>query len=433
LAVAFFLFANIKVTNAGVGYGYLLIAFGCLIVVALFRRDPFRSIALRPSAAALLAFMAYFFVRLMIDVGDPDRLKALTVGTSGGVVFALLLGISVSLFMCGLYESQVKTHWRLFAVVLFLIVCTSLSLDTYRAHIANVRADIFLVADNSSYQRPGNFVIMLGLIASTLLAQSMELPKRGKLQNIAAVVAVGMYFALLLVLLITSQLIGSNTGLVVTAFVGVGTLSWIWRPRLKKWKYHALFLGNKLTVLSLIRKSARKLIANVIIAAGVTAALGVTLLSVMHLNLEEFRIVGYSSGTIGGHSLESRIRILRSNFLTQFAYAPLFGNLNADSLTTGAGTYAHSLISMLSHLGIVGSLLFVIYLVAICREQFRGNVHIARYYGSLDMTLLRAIMAVVIVGFALVGTFFTWMPLWFSLGFLFPPIVFRRWFCAPRS
>jgi hypothetical protein len=162
------------------------------------------------------------------------------------------------------------------------------------------------------------------------------------------------------------------------------------------------------------------------IAIAVVVGLAAIVFSYTDLEPHHFRIFGFSEDRFGGNSLTSRVRILTDNFLTQFAYNPVFGNLEVDSLTTGKGSYAHSLVSLLTHLGIAGTSLFVAYLIAIFRELKRPSAMGYRFYNSTDVGMFSIVAFGIILCFASVGTFFHWMPLWFSLGLLFPPLFFRR-------
>ena len=103
----------------------------------------------------------------------------------------------------------------------------------------------------------------------------------------------------------------------------------------------------------------------------------------------------------------------------------MFGNLTADALTTGPGTYAHSLLSVFSHLGLVGAALFTMYLVALYREIMLPPIGLPSFYSGAKYPLFRAMILGGLIGYGLIGTFFTWMPLWFALGLLFPPLISR--------
>ena len=105
----------------------------------------------------------------------------------------------------------------------------------------------------------------------------------------------------------------------------------------------------------------------------------------------------------------------RDNFITQFSYNPLFGNMRVDLLTTGQGTYVHSLLSLLTHLGLVGFTLFVLFLRSLYLQIARPD---QRLQGELKKSYLLfrlfALVAILLAG--LVSAFFVWTPLWFCVG-----------------
>lgn len=432
-AVVLFLFANVQMVNMAGGNAYLAVAFGGIIWAAFARKHPLRSIAVRPSAIPLMAFLTYLLLRVLLDAPEPAELGTLMFGTTGGLLFSLLLGTATSVFLCILHESRSGARQVLFSLI-FLVACVALGFGAYRAHMSSIREDIFLIAGAGSfYQRPGNFMIVVVLIASALLAQATQQPTRhGRPRAVRAIFAL-TYVALLAVLMVISQLLGSNTGFVVILFLGVGTLSWLWRPNIGVWECCAAIRRKKFNAAAALRRSFGRLVTNGLLVAAGMSALGLILLSTAGLHLRQFRIFGFSEGRVGGNSLAGRISLLSRDFLTQFAYDPIFGNLKADVLTTGPGTYAHSLISLLSHVGIVGALLFATYIAVAFRDQVRANLSAAAFYGSVDLNVFRFVAVSVIMGFSLIGTFFTWMPLWFSLGLLFPPVVVLSPAVAPPT
>ena len=152
---------------------------------------------------------------------------------------------------------------------------------------------------------------------------------------------------------------------------------------------------------------------------------GAGFLAYTNLSIEQFRIFGFSQRSLI-YPLLARIDLFEQNFLIQFAYSPVFGNLRVDDLTTGSGSFAHSLISILSHLGIVGGTLFCLYISSLYRELKKAPPFSAWFYTDSDLGVFRIILGLLILGYALVGTFFTWMPLWFSLGLLYPPMLLHR-------
>lgn len=95
-----------------------------------------------------------------------------------------------------------------------------------------------------------------------------------------------------------------------------------------------------------------------------------------------------------------------------------------DALTTGEGTYTHSFIAtLLTHLGIVGFILFFIYLFIAIKEKLKSsnNLYVNNLFALYSLIVFAGIFAI-----ASFGTFVAWVPLWFLLGLIFPPIVFTN-------
>lgn len=125
---------------------------------------------------------------------------------------------------------------------------------------------------------------------------------------------------------------------------------------------------------------------------------------------------------LNNSSVQSRNKIWREYALPELAVNPIFGDLSADQIVTGErGLYIHSLISVQSHLGLVGSILLLGYL-------FNRTLRIVR--GPVSQVL--AISSVVIVLMAFLTSFFTWPVFWFIVGALYMPASAVR-FDPPRT
>ena len=95
--------------------------------------------------------------------------------------------------------------------------------------------------------------------------------------------------------------------------------------------------------------------------------------------------------------------------------------MNVDALTTGAGTYAHSFIlSLLSHLGIVGFSLFLTYIIYSFKEL--KNLEQLNGYFKNIWRLYFIILFCGIFFISNIGTFFIYMTIWFLFGVMFCPI-----------
>jgi hypothetical protein len=412
----------------GAGYTFLTAVVGCAALIIATKRNPAKAIIVRKTATPLLIFLTYFLFKVLLDIPDSSEVKGLTIGTSGGLIFALALGIMVSMLMSTSFEQRSRPVFHALATLSFLALCMWLAVDTYKMHIQFIRDDIFLVdTDARKYQRPGNFVAMVALLASLQFVLinagggwRSSVSRRIHLANLI------VYLILMLVLLLISQLIGSNMGFVFILTTGFATLLWLSRPRLLRLRWARYLVRCDIGPVAMFRKSIHVFLLLSVFLSITLVGAGVVVLSLTNLEVYHFRIFGFSDGTFGARSLMSRMDMLSNNFLTQFAYNPAFGDLNVDSLTTGKGTYAHSLVSVFSHLGIVGAVLFGAYLWSLYKELRRCGGNLQAYYSYTDVSLFRIIAIGIVLGLSLAGTFFTWMPLWFTLGLLFSPLAFRN-------
>ncbi|MBB6012235.1 hypothetical protein HNR59_001580 [Aquamicrobium lusatiense] len=109
--------------------------------------------------------------------------------------------------------------------------------------------------------------------------------------------------------------------------------------------------------------------------------------------------------SIGGSSIQSRVEIWLDRGLEQLSVNPVFGDLAADVVTGSPGYYLHSVFSVQTHLGIIGSLLFF--------PAFAGLVW-SVYSLGVSRTLKSITLPLLIV--AVLASFWTWMPLWFLIG-----------------
>ena len=168
-------------------------------------------------------------------------------------------------------------------------------------------------------------------------------------------------------------------------------------------------------------KLSSKLFGSIFISLFIVFVLLVGLINFFDIDLDQFRIFDFGSGDVS--SVSSRLA-LWDNFLIHFDYNPIFGNMAVDALTTGEGTYVHSFIAtLLTHLGIVGFIFFFIYLFVAIKEKLKSsnNLYVNNLFALYSLIVFAGIFAI-----ASFGTFITWIPLWFLLGLIFPPIVFKN-------
>lgn len=407
---------------------FLAISAACVMIVLATRGGLAENLYFRRSAYFLLAFVTYFLLKALLDIPDLSAVKAMTVGTSGGMIFALIFGLMMAVLIdAGYQERREQLPHSLFTFA-FMAICLLLSFRAYSMHLGMIRQDLFLVdVAQRQYQRPGDFLVIAVLIMSFQLARLCRQEVRQRL--LSQMLLAGTFFAYLAatgLLLVTSQLIGSNKGFAVALGIMVGTVIWALRPSMRRFYLPIIAAQAAPGATGVFARSVPRYLVTGVVLSLLLLICGVMLLTVFGLEVQQFRIFGFSGGQIGGNSLASRFAILTGNFLTQVAVNPIFGNLRADELTTGGGSYAHSLVSILSHLGLTGVLLFSAYLSALYRELKDANVRNVASYKDTDLGTFRLGIILILLTFSLIATFFTWMPLWFAFGILFPAVVIRN-------
>lgn len=422
-AIILFLFANVTSPDEGAGYVYLAVSLGSCFLIVVYRVLLRGSFFFERHAVMLLSFLTYFLFKILLDVPDISEMKAFTVGTSGGVLFSIVLGIQVSILASEMLTRDKSGTRRLMLCALFLLLAIVLSLDAFGTHLQSIRSDLFLIdSEVRRYQRPGNFCVMAIVTLSVIVVYAGGPGKRilARLLGIANLIA----FALLTVtLLLITQLIGSNLGFVTVFCVAFSTSVWKIGRESNFAKWRSLVNHKRNSALSKLRMLMPRYIWWVGVFGGLTAAITLLVFALTPIEPQSFRIFGFDEGSLGGDSLQNRLRMLSNNFLQQWAYNPFLGNLRADELTTGEGTYAHSIISVFSHLGIVGGILLLAYLVSLYENLARARLNAKVFYDDVDAGVFRIVLLSTILGISAIATFFTWMPLWYTLGLLFPPIV----------
>ncbi|OGQ53064.1 MAG: hypothetical protein A3J24_05070 [Deltaproteobacteria bacterium RIFCSPLOWO2_02_FULL_53_8] len=301
---------------------------------------------------------------------------------------------AVRIFPSGLRRFMVAAPIviALFAYIL-LVVATFIPLVAIR------RTDIFLITnlvedDDIAYQLFGTYMLLAYCVAFSL---AYRLYARGpavtgrflgfvSVQSLVAVV-VGMSLAL----------VGSTKELVALILMLVLTIAYA-KPR--NW----IFRGTTVR----LRNAA-------LLAVLVTVCGGVVVWRWLSgFDLPPLALFGFQENTsiLRHPSLVSRMDILFGAGLAQLSLSPILGDLGAEHIVGGAGRYIHSLISVQSHLGAIGAVCLLGFLV--------HRLH--RIYGVGRHEALKVI-APPILFVAVMATFFVWMPFWFVVGALFAPYV----------
>ena len=118
---------------------------------------------------------------------------------------------------------------------------------------------------------------------------------------------------------------------------------------------------------------------------------------------------------LAGSSVSSRAEILLNSGVEQLVVNPVFGDLAVDYAIGRPGYYIHSIITIQTHFGIIGSVLFFSPLF-----YWLKNLFIRRNF------LFLKFLSIVIIISSFFIEIFTWMPLWFLIGALYAAQPVRR-------
>ena len=420
--VSLFLNSNIQKLGYGAGYQYLISA-GIVFLIVLFisiRYEVFTQY--KKSLLILVIFLIYLLLKLVIDIQDIAQIKAYTVGTSGGVIFAVVLGLMLSFIISDFYINMVKSkkasNFSSILIISYLCLLLWMFMTLYQTFYADIRGDYFLISDwEGNYQRPGNFIFMQVLLAGALVALLCSL--RNIVNSFFIFLAVLLFIMISVFGMLLSQIIGSNSGFAATAGFFLVLLSYVYISFSRVFIEGMFRVGFNHLIFSRLGK---KIITGITVVSIVVFGVGVILLDYLSFDLSKLRVFGFGLGATTNittiRSLDSRIEIFQDNFIEQLNYNPVFGNAQVDVLTTGAGSYAHSILSILTHLGLIGFFIFCALLIQMYLEISKNEYSCHNLYSDIRYSLFRLFAMSAILVFALISAFYTWMPLWFAIGLL---------------
>ena len=413
--VSIFLAQNIRELGEGVGYCYLAVA-ALLGVVLLFLSGRFIVLtSFKLSLLFLVLMLFYVFFNLYFDTGDFSKLFAYTLGTNGGIVFSVLLGMFISFIISDLFLSMRRgidfAFFTAFLIILYLIFVLVLSAWAFCGHMSGIRLDLFLIEDQEGfYQRPGNFMIMQFIINCSLVVLIFLFRKI--IGRIFFVISFVICAASAGIGMLLSQLIGSNAGFGFIAGLFIFLVAYTIVVQAKGFQAGSYRIGLKPLLLGWL---GRRIFWATGIVSTCIFAVGVCVVHYFSIDLSIFRIFGFDSGHVS--SVDSRLEIFRNNFIEHFTYSPIFGNAQVDALTTGEGSYVHSLLSILTHHGFVGFSLFVIFLAQMFIEMVRKQDNIS-LYTNREFVLFRFLVLGFMILFVTMTSYYTCMSFWFSIGAL---------------
>ncbi|MCK9491179.1 MAG: hypothetical protein M0Q24_03730 [Sulfurimonas sp.] len=426
-SIILYLFVNIKNINEG-SSGLVLLGMTLLlgILLILYEAYSVKKLYCQKSFFLFILFISYFIYRIVCDMENMYFLKAFTVSTTSGIVLFYFLGIIVS-FVLSLIKGHVlkkKESLKIFNIFFFAfsLVILIVFIMTYSFLSSFMSEKLFLITIlNGNYQRPGTFLSIAFLIYSVFYMLFIVLNNKFKNEYKLLVLFLSIaYIGAILGAILLSQMIASNNALVT--LVGMLFLTLVFLINIYYFKIEYL-MENKRIILKniLFNKTTLFLLISIVIVFVTIIIIFVGMVLIFDIDLSRFRIFGFGAEQI--NSITARIELWK-NFTTHFKYSPFFGNMAVDRLTTGDGTYVHSFLgSLLTHLGVVGFVLFFSYLYFAFKELL--NIE-EDFIENKLITLYLSLLYLGIFAIAIFGVHVSWIPLWFLLGMIFPVFKFKN-------
>lgn len=423
LAILIYLNANI-VNVGGMGTALPLLAayigLSCLLIAMIWLQ---KTLYIRFHLLLFLLFIVWIAIRVVVDLGDVEYLKQITVATTGGMLLFYLLGA----FLGVSYHSVFKQSSSLLVEKYFLIVFTLLIVWMLYNFSQRLHPRLFYLQDvDGSYQRPGNF-LSISFITISFIYLHLVLKRIGQASGaIPTYFWLGLYSATTLMALVGSQLFGSNNATGV--MLGVYLITLVMTLTVTKKHIWLNYLKQKIS-LPLSRRLVKQLVLMAILGLVLFVTLLVFVISVTEFDITSMRLLGFGSGS--NNSLLTRIEILAETGANQLNYAPFFGNINVAYLTTGnAGRTIHSFFPfVMANLGVVGLIvvlaLFFNVIMQLYRESNKAIEKSLSSYQSNMIGLYSLFILLYVLFFANLATGVSWVVLWFTLGFISKPFGFR--------
>lgn len=381
-----------------------------------------------PILGLVLLFLSVAFLKYSFDLKDGG-ISAINylVGTTGGMGLFYVIGLLASYRLrCHQFASPV-----LFIILLGFYFCSAVFL--FSNTLKDLRPDLLLVRDSGFYQRPGDFAVLMHVIITMFyVSHGFAIRLRNKKKYFLGVIIISAVYVLSsLTIAITVQMIGSNKSFLILVLLTLLAAAYV-----------VMCNGNKIVRLFNNRhpfwfcvKMLFSLLAYISLI-GALVLLTICLLGQDWQNrfaqiTSEIRIMNFGKGSVAT-SVSGRAEIAHQYLWQQLRYAPILGNANVSIFTSGEdGNYVHSsILSLWTILGLPGVFIFTtlifmifraIYRRALCRFQVNSNTDLhsqaVHFFGLINV--------LVIFFLSLVGTHFSWAPLWFSIGFHYPCVYLK--------
>jgi len=421
------LFFHKNISNVGgTGSGlFLLLMFFSLNFSLRFYQGIKYGLIIKIHLFIFLLFISWIALRIILDLGDIEHLKQVTIATTSGIILFFLMGSFLRVSLNYLLIS--RGGFSIYYISLISIFCF-MCYTNYSLFERLERNDVFLIEGlNSGYQRAGNFLIINYIIFSFFYVSLLSKDNIVNLFKILFIIFI--YSSGSFLSLISSQMIGSNaaTANILAIYLMTMVVSFLGFNR----KIRSIF-REKGIVFSLHKLIISKGIKFSFFLLLVLIFLGFVFVSTSGFDINKTRILGF--GEYENNSISSRIDIIKRTGLEQMGYSPILGDINVAYLTTGdAGLTLHNFLpNIISELGVVGIVFFSIFLFFIFTDLIKNlNFSIIRVL-DFNKYIINLWLIAVIVFFLVYANFSVgkeWSVIWFYLGFVVSSFYVKRINC----
>ncbi len=419
LVLTRFFWTKVEFSTEATGWILLPAFLACCALVAAAQFMLGARLVIRNSGIAITSFLVYFCIRLVTDAHTGRDIIGYTLGYAEGVLFGYGVGVLTRLLLDSVAATDGSAIRSLGSTLLVAMNLWAIISIEQTAHADNRFHKLFQLIDNETYQVSGALMSVIAIIMWMSVLRAMDDGTRfvSRCRRFLVVLAAVAASAASVRL---AQLLGSNSS---PLFVGVASVLALATAVIPMQEQSNL--GRTRGSPRLVRQIG--LLTLVVVFLGlVTLAAVAAAVWVEAIDLSHYRFFGFQEETLFNASVESRLAILNRNFAIHLQHSLVLGNMFVDRATTGDGTYAHSLIALLPHLGIVGTALFVVMSGALfiqLRQQWKQSISRA---GDQRLALFGVVIVSWVFAFMLASTFFTNIVLWFSLGSLAPAVQLIR-------
>ncbi|MBQ2593271.1 MAG: oligosaccharide repeat unit polymerase [Candidatus Riflebacteria bacterium] len=406
----------------GVSLGVLISIFGIFALESLFifLKKNKNYIFVNRSVFFLLLLILYVSIRIITDKSDINYLRTFWFSTSFGSLIFYMLGGFIACVATEINNLAKKNKFLSncnYFLGYFYIFCNLLfNLYVFFRLLPRKRPVFFLIDSFGFYQRPANFIIINTFLIAYCYFSIQSNSKRNYLLDI-------IYFCYYIITILLVQFIGSNNGFL--GVFGIMFFSMIYKIYLSNKYKKEQKLFDKKRKATLVTKYIITFFKNLGLISVYLFIILLMFFVVFRKYMPPVRILHYNLNE-EYNPLDERFKSLKDNFIPQFSLRPIEGNMEAETIISGEGTQIHSFIlSMMTHIGIIGVTLFILYLLFALKE-FHNSLCYSRNYNSFCLNLFIFLLAIFIFFMANISSFFSWNPIWFTFGFCFPIIYYRQ-------